>query len=143
MGSEISGNVRNVFAEDCIMDSPNLDRIIRIKTNSLRGGIIENIFVRNINVGTVRRAILYVDYNYEEGDAGEFTPVVRNVHLENITSQKSERVIFIDAYERSPLSGLVISNCNFQGVEKENAINFVENFRIDNVYVNGKPLVAE
>ncbi len=140
MGSEISGNVRNVFAEDCIMDSPKLDRIIRIKTNSLRGGIIENIFVRNINVGTVKRAILYVDFNYEEGDAGPFTPIVRNIHLENITSQKSERVVFIDAYERSPLSGLVIKNCTFHGVEKENAINFVEDFVVDQVFVNGEPM---
>lgn len=140
MGSEISGSVRNVFAEDCIMDSPNLDRIIRIKTNSLRGGIIENIFVRNINVGTVKSAILYVDYNYEEGDAGEFTPVVRNIHLENITSQKSERAVFIDAYERSPLTGLTIKNCTFNGVEKENAINFVTDFVVEKVTVNGEPV---
>lgn len=137
MGSEISGNVRNVFAEDCIMDSPNLDRIIRIKTNSLRGGTIENIFVRNISVGEVKRAILYVDYYYEEGDAGPFTPEVRNIHIENINSQKSERVIFINSYERSPLHGLYISNCSFNGVEKENEINFVEHFEISNVTING------
>jgi polygalacturonase len=139
MGSEISGNVRNVFAEDCVMDSPNLDRIIRIKTNSTRGGIIENIFVRNINVGKVRQAILHIDFDYEEGDAGEFTPVVRNIHLENITSQRSERAIFINAYERSPVDKVHIKNCNFNGVEKENKINFVENLVLENVLVNGNP----
>lgn len=142
MGSEISGSVRNVFAEDCIMDSPNLDRIIRIKTNSLRGGTIENIFVRNINVGEVKRAILYVDYFYEEGDTGEFTPVVRNIHLENITSQKSDRAIFINAYERSPLNGLTIKNCTFSGVANSNMINFVENFITDNVFINGESMTA-
>src|ERR1017187_6047891 len=29
MGSECSGNIRNVFAQDCQMDSPNLDRVFR------------------------------------------------------------------------------------------------------------------
>jgi polygalacturonase len=138
MGSEISGNVRNVFAEDCIMDSPNLDRIIRIKTNSLRGGTIENIFVRNINVGEVKRAILYVDYFYEEGDAGEYTPEVRNINLENITSQKSDRVIFINAYERSPLKGLTIRNSTFNGVANDNQINHVEDFVLENVHINNR-----
>ena len=47
IGSEISGGVKNVFAENCEMNSPDLDRAIRIKTNSIRGGTIENIFVRN------------------------------------------------------------------------------------------------
>jgi polygalacturonase len=141
MGSEISGSVRNVFAEDCIMDSPNLDRIIRIKTNSLRGGIIENIFVRNINVGNVRQAILHIDFDYEEGDAGQFTPIVRNINLENITSQSSDRAIFINAYERSPITGITIKNSSFKGVKRENKINFVKDFVIDNVMVNGQPMV--
>lgn len=39
IGSEISAGVRNVFVENCIMDSPNLERAIRIKTNSKRGGL--------------------------------------------------------------------------------------------------------
>ncbi len=141
MGSEISGNVRNVFAEDCIMDSPNLDRIIRIKTNSLRGGIIENIFIRNINVGKVKQAILHIDFNYEEGDAGTYTPVVRNIYLQKITSQSSERAVFIKAYERAPVTGVFIENCSFNGVEKENLINYVENMQLKEVYINGKPMV--
>ncbi len=139
MGSEISGSVRNVFAEDCVMDSPNLDRIIRIKTNSVRGGVIENVFVRNINVGRVKQAILHVDFDYEEGDAGQFTPVVRNINIENILSQSSERAVYIKAYKRSPVSNIFIKNCKFNGVEKENAMDFYENLVLDNVSINGKP----
>jgi polygalacturonase len=140
MGSEISGSVRNVFAEDCIMDSPNLDRIIRIKTNSIRGGVIENIFVRNINVGRVRQAILHIDFDYEEGDAGEFTPLVQNIHLDNITSQSSDRAIFINAYERAPVTGVYITDCTFNGVEKDNLINYVEDLILENVTLNGEPM---
>jgi len=143
MGSEISGNVRNVFAEDCVMDSPNLDRIIRIKTNSTRGGIIENVFVRNIDVGTVKMAILHIDFDYEEGDAGEFTPIVRNIHLDNITSKQSERVVFINAYERAPVDGIYINNSRFDGVEKENRINHVINLETSDSFINGEAFVVE
>lgn len=140
MGSEISGNVRNIFAEDCIMDSPNLDRIIRIKTNSLRGGTIENIFVRNINVGKVRQAILHIDFDYEEGDAGTFTPIVRNINIENVTSQSSDRAVFINAYERAPVKGITIKNSSFNNVKKEDRINHVKDFNVENVLVNGEPM---
>ena len=58
IGSEISGGCQNVFAENCEMDSPSLDRVLRIKTNSCRGGIIENINMRNITVGQCGEAVL-------------------------------------------------------------------------------------
>jgi hypothetical protein len=41
MGSDCSGDIRNVFAQDCTMDSPNLDRVLRFKDNAIRGGVIE------------------------------------------------------------------------------------------------------
>ena len=56
IGSEISGGVRNVFAENCRMDSPRLDTRVRIKNNAMRGGLLENIHVRNIEVGEVAQA---------------------------------------------------------------------------------------
>lgn len=34
IGSEITGGCQNVFVENCEMDSPNLDRVLRIKTNT-------------------------------------------------------------------------------------------------------------
>ena len=67
MGSEISGGVRNVFVEDCNMDSPNLDRALRFKSNARRGGVIENVFMRNVEVGRVAEAVLTIDFLYETG----------------------------------------------------------------------------
>ena len=65
VGSEISGGADYVFAEDCDMDSPNLDRVLRIKTNTCRGGIIQNIFMRNIRVGQCREAVMRTNLVYE------------------------------------------------------------------------------
>lgn len=61
LGSCISGGIRNVFAEDCYLDSPNLDTAIRVKNNALRGGLLEKFYLRNIRVGQVAKQVRNVD----------------------------------------------------------------------------------
>lgn len=136
IGSEISGGVRNVFAENCAMDSPNLERAIRLKTNSIRGGVIENLYVRNISVGQVSEAVLKIDYFYEEGDKGEFTPEVKNIYLENVVSRKSPYAIWIKAYDRSPVQNLVLNNCRFENVTNQNVLENVDEPKFINVNFN-------
>jgi polygalacturonase len=143
IGSEISGSVRNVFAENCEMDSPNLERALRIKTNSVRGGIVENIYMRNIKVGQVKEAVVLVSFQYQEGDAGNFTPVVRNIFVTDVTSERSNYGLYLDAYERSPVTHLVIENCKFNGVKNGNLLNFTKDLTFNEFYVNGKLVEAE
>src|ERR1041384_2286621 len=87
IGSEISGGARNIFAERCRMDSPRLDRVLRVKTNAERGGVIERVAMREITVGQVAEAIVAADFYYEEGDTGSFTPVLRDVDVRGVTSR--------------------------------------------------------
>lgn len=140
IGSEISGNVRNVFAEDCIMDSPNLERALRIKSNSRRGGIVENIFMRNTEVVQVSEAAVLIDLFYSR-EEGNNIPVVRNIYVNNIKCRKSEYAILIKAYKERPVSGVSITNSTFENVRKgiqiENTdpINFTNTCVSD---VNGK-----
>jgi len=120
------------------MDSPNLDRVLRIKTNSLRGGIVENVYMRNIKVGQVKEAVILVSFNYQEGDKGSFTPVVRNIYVSNITSEKSNYGLFLDAYERSPVTNLVVENCRFNAVKNNNLLNYVKDLSFKDFYINGQ-----
>jgi polygalacturonase len=138
LGSECSGGIQNVYAENNTMDSPNLDRMLRIKTNSIRGGVVENIYFRNIKVGQVADAVMQIDFYYEEGDAGSFTPLVRNVELKNIESNKSKYGIWIKAYDRSPATNVHIENCTFNNVAEPNVIENVKDFSLINVKVNTK-----
>lgn len=141
VGSEISGGCRNVFVENCKMDSPNLDRALRIKTNSLRGGVIENIYMRNCEIGEVKQAVLLVNFYYEQGDAGKQTPIVRNIYMDNITSAKSKYAVYLHGYERSPISNIFISNSAFSGVEKEVFIENANDINFDKVKINSKPFL--
>jgi polygalacturonase len=138
IGSEASGGVRNVFAENCIMDSPHLDRALRLKTNSVRGGFIENIFMRNVTVGQVADAVLHIDMFYEEGDAGQFPPSIRNIELTHVTSKKSKYALYIRGYAKSPLRGIRLSECAFENAALPDVIENVEGLILDHVSVNGQ-----
>jgi len=122
IGSEISGGVRNVFVEDCTMDSPNLDRAIRFKSNAVRGGVMENIFVRNVTVGTVADAALQIDFVYEEGAKGPHKPVVRNLVIENMTIKNAKRVLDVEGFAGAEISGVRIYNSKFSGITKEDVV---------------------
>ena len=145
IGSEISGGCQNVFAENCEMDSPNLDRVLRIKTNSCRGGIIENINMRNITVGQCKEAVLKVNTDYEPREicCRGFYPIVRNVLMENVTCQKSKYGVMIVGYQDPKLAytvnNITVRNCQFNGVYNKpiHQIGLVQDITYENLMVNG------
>jgi polygalacturonase len=122
IGSEISGSCSNVFVENCSMDSTNLDRAIRLKSNAVRGGVIQNVFVRNVNVGSVGDAVLQIDFLYEEGTNGIYLPVARNVVLENITVTNTPRVLNIRGFPGAEISNVRIYNSTFKEIKKPDVI---------------------
>jgi len=135
IGSEISGGARNVFAERCVMSSPQLERGLRIKTNAMRGGVIENVFVRDIEIGEVSQAAIDITMLYEEGESGPFVPEIRNLRVERMSVQKSGYAILVEALERSPLRGLLVRDSSFRGVQKGTRINGVRDLDLVNVTV--------
>lgn len=135
IGSEISGGCRNVFVENCTMDSPNLDIAFRFKTNAVRGGSIENIYFRNIEIGRVSQSVLGADFNYEEGAKGDFIPVLRNITIENVTSKSSNRAISLRGFQNSPIRNITIRNSTFSGVKQENLLEHVEDLKTENVQI--------
>jgi polygalacturonase len=142
IGSEISGGARNIFMENCEMSSPELERAIRIKTNSVRGGLIENIYINNIQVGQVKDAIV-INFFYEEGDAGSFDPQVRNIKINKLTVENATHALFIKGFERAPVVGLHLSNSQFKNVEKPHVVEHVKQLTLDQVLVGDLPLLAK
>jgi unsaturated rhamnogalacturonyl hydrolase len=133
LGSECSGHIRNVWVENCVMDSPNLDRALRFKNNAQRGGILENVFMRNVKIGQVAEAALTIDLLYEEGSNGDHQAIVRNVEMENITSAASPRVMFIRGYQGAVIDDIRIRNSKFQGVTHTEVLEHAGSIRLENV----------
>jgi unsaturated rhamnogalacturonyl hydrolase len=135
IGSETSGGCRNVFVEDCVMDSPNLDRVLRFKSNARRGGVIENFFLRNIEVGQVAEAVLTIDFLYEEGPNGPFRPVVRHVVLENVTSRASPRVMWVTGFPGAVIDDVRFVDCTFSGVQASEVLQHAGSISFNNVTI--------
>ena len=143
VGSEITGGYRNLWVENCTMDSPELERVIRIKTNPCRGGLIENIFVRNIKVGQCREAVLKINLDYEPREAcrRDFPPTVRNVLMQNVESQSSKYGVYIiglkDA-ETINVEDISLVDCSFDGVKQGNSITGAKGISFSNYRLNGQ-----
>ena len=142
IGSEISGGCRNVFAHDCYMDSPHLDRVLRIKTNTCRGGVVEDIFMRNIRVGQCGESVLRINLNYEprEQCCRGHLPQVRRVCMENVTCGKSKygvQVIGLDTV--NCVNDITVRNCRFDGVTDKpvSITGRTEDIQFDNLFING------
>lgn len=138
IGSEITGGCRNVWAENCTMDSPELDRVLRIKSNAIRGGIIENVYMRNIEVGECKEAIFRVEMKYEKVMEGPHMPEIRNVYLTNVRSSKSRYGVWIDGFEEViSVWNVQVRDCAFNNVDKGNLIVGAEAVSFEQVYING------
>tara|TARA_R110000868_G_scaffold204668_2_gene452775 strand:+ start:618 stop:2069 length:1452 start_codon:yes stop_codon:yes gene_type:complete len=141
IGSEISAGVKNVYVENCIMDSPNLDRAIRIKTNTKRGGTVENVYVRNLVVGQVREAVLKINlfYGTYANQEGNYMPEVRNISLENVQVDYGGKYgILAEGHEELPISDITFKDVTIKRVDSLYKLRNVKNINFINTYINGK-----
>ena len=140
IGSEISGGCWNVFAYDCRMDSPVLYSALRLKNNAMRGGLLRDIYMRDVTVGQVSDSILQIDFNYEEGTKGSFTPVARNVELLRVTSKKSPYGVDLRGFSNAPIENVRVIDCRFDHVAKGNIVENVRGIEWTNTTINGAPV---
>ena len=140
IGSEISGDVRYVFTERCLMDSPNLDRALRLKNNAARGGVLEHIYMRDVTVGQVADAVISIDFTYEEGAKGAFTPVARDINVERVSSRKSKYGVYLRGFANAPITDVHLTDCQFHEVANGNVTENVKNVTFERVSINGKPI---
>ena len=122
IGSEISGSCSNVFVENCEMSSPNLVCALRLKSNAMRGGVLQNIYMRNCNVGQVSNSVLQIDFLYEEGAKGNFDPVARNVVMDHITVAKAPRVLNVRGFPAASITGVRILNSTFKQIKNPDVV---------------------
>ncbi|WP_461790996.1 glycoside hydrolase family 28 protein [Pedobacter sp.] len=137
IGSEISGGVRNVFAENCKMSSPLLDRAFRLKSSSKRGGITENIWIRNIEVGQVKEQAIMATMFYE--DEGAFMPAFRNIEISNMRVKKGGNIgIVLEAYPTSKANQIRLIDIQIDSVKYPYHLYNTQNVSFQNVKINGK-----
>lgn len=135
IGSEMSGGARNIWVEDCSFVGTDIG--LRFKTTRGRGGVVENIFINNINmVGIPGEAILFDMYYGLKGplpkagepdapivevpDVSEETPQFQNFVIRNVNVNGAEKGIFFRGLPEMSIKNMVIEHVNItakKGVE--------------------------
>ncbi len=129
IGSEMSGDVRNVTISNCIFDGTQ--RGLRIKTSRERGGIVEDIRADNLVMRDIKDAAFSVTMYYADwdpntrlvpeelpGERGETTPIqieekipqFRNLYFSNISVVGGERVAEILGLPEMPIENIQLRN---------------------------------
>lgn len=163
-GSETSGSIRNIVAYN--MKGIGTKYGLRFKSTCQRGGMIENIYLGNVEMRGVRDPFV-VDLNWHpaystsrlpaEYDGKELpahwvkmlaevtpeqgTPKFRNIRFRNVTATDAQTCIKVGGIERSTAEGFVFENTSFSGKDG-GVISFAENWDTKGLKVTAteKPL---
>ncbi|QJC31888.1 hypothetical protein GJT88_02310 (plasmid) [Enterobacteriaceae endosymbiont of Donacia tomentosa] len=81
IGSETNTGVHNILVKNLSLS--NTINGIRIKSDSTRGGIVNNIYYENICIINVKNPILF-DAHYDDKEQGNKIPEFKNIFLKNV-----------------------------------------------------------
>ena len=136
IGSEMSRDVRNILVENCTFIDSDIG--IRLKSSIGRGGVVEDIYIKNINmVNMLQEAVIitmnyvHVNMNYDEpiveSENAEDIPEFRNIYLENCQCQGAKTAIKIAGIKGKPhtIHDVYIKDCQFVA-DEENAFTDCE-----------------
>lgn len=146
VGSEMSGGANNIFIENCIFIGT--DKGLRFKSTRGRGGLVEKVYARNIQMRDIEQEAIFFDMHYAvkfatDGERkvdttfGEGTPVFRDMQFENITCEGANKGIFIRGLPEAPIRNIRIKNTQFLttiGAE----ISLADNILLENVQFTPK-----
>lgn len=122
IGSEMSGDVRNVTVSNCVFQ--DTDRGIRVKTRRRRGGVVENIHLGNLVMDRVMCPFVFNMY-YSCGEDGkrqyvgdkaahpvdDGTPCLRNFRISDVTVTGAGAAAgFIYGLPERPVTGVTLSH---------------------------------
>jgi polygalacturonase/dienelactone hydrolase len=144
IGSEMSGGVRNVLVQDCVFDGSNTG--IRLKSNAARGGVVENIHLRDITMHRIKTDAITLITNYASwGPAGDAArhPIFRNLIIENVTCDEAGRALIVEGTTHRRVENVTMRNVSLKA-QKGMEFNWVNGLNLTDVActpATGRPLL--
>jgi polygalacturonase len=136
IGSEMSGSVRNVFIENNKIESGR--NLIFFKSNLDRGGMVENVYVRNISVDRATHNLIRFQTDYHSYRGGSHPPTFRNFRIENVTCKEAETGIRVEGHVDAPITDVVIRNVTVNQANTPLIIHEHDQVELGDVIINGK-----
>ncbi len=144
IGSEMSGGARNIYVSNCTFIGTDIG--LRFKTTRGRGGVVENIFIKDIYMKDIPAEAILFDMYYMAKDpvalvgekrelpqveakpVDETTPVFRNFHISNVYCSGAEKGIFVRGVPEMHVQNIVLENMVLQahkGIDVQEASNII------------------
>ena len=141
VGSEMSGGVRNIYIEDCKIDSCRNG--IYFKSNPDRGGYFENLNMRRIEADVCLWGVINFRTNYHGYRGGNHPTLFRNICIEDVTCNRVDSVaLMANGLPEAKLHNITLRNINVKKAPKAIQMENVVNLTLDNVVVNGEKVTA-
>jgi hypothetical protein len=130
IGSEMSGGAKNIYVSNCTFIGADIG--LRFKTTRGRGGVVENIFIKDIYMKNIPGEAILFDMYYAAKDpvpmAGEkrelpkvelkpvdeTTPVFKNFHISNVYCNGAEKGLFVRGLPEMHVKDIVLENMVLQ-----------------------------
>jgi len=134
IGSLTSGGVRNVLAYACDFDGA--DKGIRLKSNKARGGVVENIWYRDIMMRRIKEEAVIINTTYASalpaGESEVSYPIFRNITLETITCESAGKAVSFDASTHAPIENVTMTDISIKARRGMN-FSWVDGLKLKNV----------
>jgi polygalacturonase len=133
IGSEMSGGAKNIYVSNCTFIGTDIG--LRFKTTRGRGGVVENIFIKDIYMKDIVGEAILFDMYYEAKDpivlAGEkrelpkvefkqvdeTTPIFKNFNISNVYCNGAEKAIFVRGLPEMHINNIMLENMILQSVK--------------------------
>jgi len=159
IGSEMSGGARNIFVYNCSFIGTDIG--LRFKTVRGRGGVVEKIYVKHINMRDIVHQAVFLDMYYFAKAAPlsetygkpadplppvtEATPQFRDIHISDIVCDGAEEGIFVRGLPEMSIKDIYLSDMvlkTAKGVELTEAQHIsLENIRLVTNETGPDPLI--
>lgn len=136
IGSEMSGSVRNVFIENNKIERGR--NLIYFKSNLDRGGVVENVHVRNIEVGQASHNLIRFQTDYHSFRGGNHPPTFRNFRIETVFCREAATGIRVEGHTEAPISDVAIRDVIIETAKTPLVIHEHDEVELVDVMMNGK-----
>lgn len=155
VGSEMSGGVKNIYVTDCTFMGTYVG--LRFKSTRGRGGVVEGIYINNINMINIPNEPLLFDLFYggkgpgeeteEERAANtktdvppvtEETPAFRDIHISNVYCKGSGRAMFFNGLPEMPIRNVTVKNVVITEAAEGAVISQAEDVQLENIRIETK-----
>ncbi|MEL6558680.1 MAG: glycoside hydrolase family 28 protein [Bacteroidota bacterium] len=134
IGSEMSGGVSNIFMENNKIS--NGEHALNFKCNLDRGGQVQNIYIRNIEVESCRDAMFIFRMDYHGYRGNNFPTKFNDFYVSNITCNRVEKTPFkIVGVEDEPITRILMKDVNINSAGEESIIQNAEDLIFKDVTI--------